>query len=313
MAQPEDTTGPLNLPTWKTLASHISAVVLAAIFLVSGLWKVVDPLAAAVRMTQAQFPAELSLPVAILVGTVETFTAVLLLVPRFRRWGAYLAALSLVAFMAYIGYYYNVLRGEECNCFPWIKRMVGPGFFISDALMVGLAAVAGWWVQPSRSRRSAAVILAAVGVFAVASFGISAVRQRGVAAPEFVNVEGKRFALHQGRVFIYFFDPQCSHCDQAARNLAKLNWGDTKLVAMATRQPQFAVQFVQEAGLKAGISSDLGLVKGVFKIPDPPFGMALESGYQKSVFTQFDEQEPAATLRRLGFVRETPADKGDRQ
>jgi hypothetical protein len=31
------------------------------------------------------------------------------------------------------------------------------------------------------------------------------------------------------------------------------------------------------------------------------------------VFTQFDEQEPAATLRQLGFVREPPADKGGRQ
>jgi uncharacterized membrane protein YphA (DoxX/SURF4 family) len=302
MPQPEDAPGPPNLPTWKTLSSHISAFVLAAIFLISGLWKVVDPLAAAVRMTQAQFPAGISLPVAILVGTMETFTAVLLLVPRFRRWGAYLAALALVAFMVYIGYYYHVLRGEECNCFPWIKRMVNVWFFLSDALMVGLAVVAGWWGQPSRSKRSAAVILAAVGVFALASYGISAVRQRGVAAPEFVTVEGKHFDLHRGRVFIYVFDPECSHCDQAARTLAKLDWGDTKLIAMATRQQQFAVQFVQETGLKAGVSNDLERLKSVFTIPDPPFAIALDGGYQKSVFSKFDEQEPAYTLRQLGFV-----------
>ncbi len=45
--------------------------------------------------------------------------------PRFRRWGAWLTGLLLVAFMLYIGYYYNVLRGAECSCFPWLKRAVG--------------------------------------------------------------------------------------------------------------------------------------------------------------------------------------------
>jgi len=28
----------------------------------------------------------------------------------------------------------------------------------------------------------------------------------------------------------------------------------------------------------------------------------LENGHQRAVFTSFDEKEPAATLRKLGFV-----------
>jgi hypothetical protein len=253
-------------------------------------------------MTQAQFPQAISLPVAILVGIGETVTAVLLLVPRLRRWGAWLAGLALLAFMAYIGYYYDVLRGAECNCFPWIQRLVGPAFFISDALMLVLAVIAGWWARPSEGNRAAALMLAAVSVFAVVSYGVSAARQHGTRAPDFIMVEGSQFPLHQGRVLIYFFDPECTHCDWAARAMAKLNWGDTKLIVVPTRQPQFSVEFVQSTGFKAGISSDIDLLRRTFSLLDPPFAIALENGYQKSALTRFDNQEPAATLRSLGFV-----------
>jgi hypothetical protein len=66
-----------------------------------------------------------------------------------RRWGAWLAGLMLVVFMAYIGVFYHRLLGEDCNCFPWIRRVVGPGFFAGDAGMLALAALAGW-----RARRA---------------------------------------------------------------------------------------------------------------------------------------------------------------
>src|SRR3979409_2338011 len=78
----------LALPTWKTAICVTSAVLLAALFVVAGTWKITDPFGAAARIAQAKVPGPLSLPAAVLLGIGETFSAVLLLVPRFRRWGA---------------------------------------------------------------------------------------------------------------------------------------------------------------------------------------------------------------------------------
>jgi uncharacterized membrane protein YphA (DoxX/SURF4 family) len=303
MAQAGDETVPLELPPWQRVLSHLAAFSLALVYLISGIWKVVDPFAAGVRMAQAQFPQEISLPMAIFVGTCETFAGVLILVPRFRRWGAWLVGLSLLAFMAYIGYYYHVLRGGECNCFPWIQRLVGPMFFLTDTLMVVGAILAGWWSRPSQGLRNAALIFGAVAVFAGMSYGISAARLKGTRAPDSILVEGQRFLLHQGRVFIYVFDPECRHCDEAARVLAKHNWGATQLIAVPTRQPQFAVEFVQSTGFKAGISNDAETLRQTFQFVDPPFAIALENGYQRSRMTRFDTEEPAATLRQLKFIQ----------
>ena len=120
--------------------------------------------------------------------------AVLVLVPRFRKWGAWLGSALLVAFMIYIGLNYTALRGAECNCFPWIKRAVGPGFFVADAVMLLLALMAGFWAQRAESKRSAVLIVCAVTVFALVSYGATAVRQRGVKAPAVITVDGKPVA-----------------------------------------------------------------------------------------------------------------------
>ena len=53
----ESEPGPRELPRWKVGLCTLSALLLALTFLVSGVWKITDPLAAAVRMTQALVPA----------------------------------------------------------------------------------------------------------------------------------------------------------------------------------------------------------------------------------------------------------------
>src|ERR1700691_6487422 len=106
-------------------------------------------------MAQARVPQSLSLAGSIGFGIAETFTAVLLLVPRFRRWGAWLGGALLVAFMIFIAINYNALHGAECSCFPWVKRAVGPGFFIGDSLMLALVVLAGLWAQRGQSPRRA--------------------------------------------------------------------------------------------------------------------------------------------------------------
>ena len=304
MAQREESLPPLDLPAWKSALNWIAAILTSLLFILAGLWKITDPIAAAARLAQAKVPENLSLAAALVLGIAETVAAVLVLVPRFRKWGAWLGSALLVAFMIYIGINYTALHGAECNCFPWIKRAVGPGFFIGDAVMLLLAVIAGFWARPSESRRSAVIVLCAVTVFALVSYGATAVRQRGVQAPPIIMVDGKPFSTQEGHVVIFFFDPECMHCFDVAKRVSQLDWGDTKVVGVPTVHPQFAPDFLRDTGLKViGISSDIAPLKKTFPFGDPPAIAALENGRQKAPVTRFEDPEPAATLRKLGFVK----------
>jgi thiol-disulfide isomerase/thioredoxin len=205
--------------------------------------------------------------------------------------------------MVYIGIYYNVLRGADCNCFPWIKRVVGPAFFVSDLVMLALAVIAGWWARPAASRRSAVLVLLAVAVFAAVSYGVNARIEASVAAPASIHVEGKPFALRHGRVLLFFFDPECTHCDEAARAMSKLRWESAvTIIAIPTESPQFAGEFLHSTGLSGSISSDAALLRKTFSFVSTPYAVALENGRDKASLSRFDEQEPEQTLRRLHFI-----------
>ena len=292
----------LELSPLKNIVGWLAAIILCLLFLSSGIWKITDPMGWAVRVAQAKIPAALSLPAAILVGVSETLAGVLILVPRFRRWGAWLAGGLLLMFLAYFALNYSTLAGQDCSCFPWLKRVVGPGFFIGDAAMLALAIIAGWWAKPAAGVRTAVLILAAVAVFALVSYGVEVTRQTGVEAPATITVDGKPFNTHLGKIFIYFLNPECMHCFNAAKAMSKLNWGDTKVIAVAVEQPQFAGQFLQDTGLKAGISKDLEVLKKTFPFVNAPAGVALVNGRQKAMLTEFEGKEPEATLKKLEFI-----------
>lgn len=302
MPQPRQRLFPLDLPGWKRASSWIGAILLAVLFLVSGIWKITDAQGAAVRMAQAKVPESLSLAAALLFGIVETVAATLLLVPRLRRWGAVLAGFLLLAFLAYFALNYNALRGAECSCFPWVKRAVGPGFFIGDAVMLLLAICAGTWSRRPEGPRAVVLITGAVVVFAMVSYGVAAVRQTGTRAPETIAVEGRPYSLEHGKVFLYFFDPACMHCFEAAQRMSHLHWGDTRVVGVPISQPQFAAQFVQDTGFSMTISTDLQKLKQVFPYTAVPAGVALEHGRQKAALVKFEGEEPGATLKQLGLV-----------
>ena len=293
----------LDLPAWKSLVSIASAVILGLLFIVSGVWKITDPLGWAARLTQLLFPGDLAQPAAILVGTVETFAGVLLIVPRFRRWGAWLTAALLVVFMIYVGANYTALQGEECSCFPWVKRAVGPGFFLGDLAMLGMAFAAGAWGRATGTIRSAAIILGAVAVFAGVSFGVAVANTKGAKAPNQITVDGKSTNLLAGKIFLYFFDPECSHCFEAAQRLGKLNWKDAKVIAIPTVNPQFAEGFLKDTGLKAGVSNDLAPLKQSFPFNAGPFGVALVNGRAQEQYLIFDEKQPYDSLKAIGFTQ----------
>lgn len=291
-----------EFPAWKNGISAAAALVLALLFIVSGSWKLTDPFTWSQMLGQFRVPSALSLPFTVLLGIGETFAGVLILVPRFRRWGSLLIGLLLVAFMLYIGVNYNALVGKDCSCFPLVKRAVGPGFFVGDAVMLLMAVVAGVWSRKARDLKIALMILGAVAVFAGVAYGVNSARQTGLKAPDTVTVDGAPRSLAAGHIFLFFYDPECMHCDAAARRMAKLNWKDTSVIAIPIRQPQFAADFLHDTGLKAGTSLDVKPLRDVFKFVNAPYGVALVNGRQKADVGNFDETEPAKTLRSAGFV-----------
>lgn len=294
-----------NSRSWQTALNTTAAILISAVFLVAGLWKITDPNGAAARLAQAKVPEALSIPAAVGLGILETFAGVMLLVPRFRRWGAWLGSFLLLVFMIFIAAHYSELRGADCSCFPWIKRAVGPGFFIGDASFIVLALGAGIWARSSEGIRPAAVILGAVAVFALVSWGVASVRNTGTKAPASITAEnGQPISLQEGKVFLYFFNPQCLHCLEAGRRLAALNWGTTRFIGVPTENPQFGDWFMGKAGLtgKGPVSKDIDVLKNTFHFETPPVGVALENGREKKMLLQFEDKEPFSTLQGLGFV-----------
>lgn len=290
---------------WKRTVATVAAVLLGLIFLVSGAWKVLSPFQTGEVLEQAQVPAGLGPLGAASLGTVELFAALLLFVPRFRRWGGLLGSALLVFFICWMAYYYKVLVGHECSCFPIIKRTVGPGFFIGDGVMLLLGIAAYLWSPAVRALKAPAMAFLSLILLAGLSFGMKA-RSRGhVQIPTPLIVDGKPQNLTDGKVFLYFYDPECSHCLAAGRFMSKLNWGDTKIVGIPTHDPQFAPDFLQDSHLKAATSTETVKLRKVFTFVDPPFGVALVDGQVKETFaqSQFNEPLPEPDLKKLGFVQ----------
>jgi hypothetical protein len=295
--------GVFDMPRWKMHVGTVCAVLIGLLFLVSGGWKIIDPIGASTKMMQMKLPGAVALPFTILLGIGEVWAAVMLFVPRLRQWGGWIISLMLVAFMIYIGWHYNALVGEECSCFPWIKRAIGPMFFVADGIMLLMSGLAAWWSQRSSGTRPAALIAATVAVFAAACYGVAANRDLGTVAPPSVLVDNKPVSLHDGKVLVYFYDPMCPHCLDAAKKFATHNWGSTKRIAIPTGMKDFARGFLNDSKFDAQLSHDLDPVKKVFPFKDPPYAVALENGRAKALLNRFDETEPAATLRQLGFIQ----------
>ncbi len=292
------------LPRWKSVGGTTAAVILSVLFLLSGTWKLLDLDATSERMIQSLVPAGLSMFAAVAVAICEVFAGVLLLIPRFRRWGAWIAGLMLVAFMIYIGLLYDRLLGEDCNCFPWIRRVVGPAFFAGDAGMVALAAIAGWWSAKARGWRRAAMVLGCVCLVACGSYAVSQIRRGRADAQDTIVADGKPFKLREGRVLLYFFNPECTHCLAVAREMSKHNWGSTRIVVLPTDQPQFAADFLADAGLRARISPDSTSLRKLLPFTDPPYAVALDRGRVAARFNsgQMETEAYYEALKRLGHL-----------
>jgi uncharacterized membrane protein YphA (DoxX/SURF4 family) len=293
----------VRMPAWKTMVSHLAALAVALLFLTAGIWKMSQPFTWARMVEDLRVPYQLSMYATLALAVSETLAGALVLIPKFRRWGAALAALLLVVFMIYIGMNYSALIGKECSCFPWVKRTVGPGFFAGDAAMLLAALLAGWWARPSSNIRGAGIIFAVIAAATATSFGIASTHLSGTKAPDVITVDGKPFSLQKGRIFLFFYDPQCQHCEAAARHMSKYHWkDDVTVIGIPTNQPQWAASFLTDTGFKAKTSLDLELLKKTFPFGDPPYGVFLENGHEQGPVPHYDEPEPADTLKKLGLI-----------
>src|SRR5262249_22045829 len=141
--------------SWKTVGSHVAAFLIAVLFVTTGVWKATDPFRWAQFAEQLLVPSQLSMALTMFLAISETLAGLLILVPRFRKWGALLASALLIVFMIYVGARYSVLAGKDCSCFPWLKRTVSPAFFWEDGAMLAVALLAGWWARPTSHFRRA--------------------------------------------------------------------------------------------------------------------------------------------------------------
>ena len=209
----------------------------------------------------------------------------------------------LTVFMIYFAWNYNTLRGADCSCFPWLKRAVGPNFFIGDALMLLAALLAGWWSRRPGGLRQAGAALGVIAVFAGILYGYQATHAGGLRAPAVVVVDERPYALDDGRVFLFFFDPECAHCNAAAKDFATYHWKPgIRLLAVATTQPQWGQIFLTRTGFPAKLTVSVVPLRGVFKFTDPPYAVALDGGRLQQELRFFDDVEPRKTLKSIGWI-----------
>jgi hypothetical protein len=293
-----------EIANWRRTVAAVSGILLGIIFLVSGGWKVLDPFKAGELLEQSRVPAGWGVLGSVSLGTIELLAAFLLFHRRFRRWGGLLGSALMVFFIGWIAYYYQALVGQECSCFPIIKRTVGPNFFVGDGIMLLLGVVAFMWSAREVNFRVPVTAFASLAVIAGLSFGANAMERSHAQVPTPVIVDGKPVNLAEGKVFLFFYDPSCMHCDAAAKFMSTLNWGDTKVVSIPTLNPQWAASFLHDTKLKASTSLELDKLKKAFPFVDPPFGVALDDGRVKASYgtAQFVPPLPQADLQKLGFV-----------
>ncbi len=295
--------GEFERARWQRIVEWTAALALAGMWLVAGVWKLSDLTAMQVRLTHALVPQPLSLAAAVGLGVAETFAAILLLVPAWRRWGAWLSGLLLAVFMAYIGYHYRELTGEECSCFPWLKRAIGPAFFLQDGAMLLVAGLAGWWARPSQRWRAAGIVLAVILLLAGGLLAVSRAKGRPAEGPDSIVAEGREFPLRRGRVLLYFFNPLCPHCLQAAKVMSRLKWEAT-IIGVPTQDFEQSRGFFEDAGMRdIQLSPDAARLRQAFPFQDVPFAVALENGRVREKLYFFEEPRLTETLRQIGFAR----------
>ncbi|MGH2613792.1 MAG: MauE/DoxX family redox-associated membrane protein, partial [Thermomicrobiales bacterium] len=116
-------------------------LILAAVFLVSGISKLFDLSGAQAAMRSFGVPERMTRTGGVLLPIVEIVIAVLLVPVATAKWGALLALILLAVFIA--GVSYNLSRGRtfDCHCFGQLTTSeIGPSTLIRNVVLAVLAA-----------------------------------------------------------------------------------------------------------------------------------------------------------------------------
>ncbi len=288
---------------WTYGLGSAAAILMAALWFVAGFWKLTDISGWQLKLTQLLVPASLSLAGTLAVGIAEVTAGLLLVRPAWRRWGGWLSSGLLVAFMVYIAANYETLRGEDCSCFPWLERAVGPAFFWSDAAMLGASLLAIRFSPPPRHLRGAGV--AALGVLAFAGAMLAMDRIRPEPSTTYkgpITVDGETYSLQQGKTFLFFFNPSCLHCLHAGQAMAQHRWL-VDFIGVPTQDFDWGPGFVVDAGLSdVKFSPDVEVLRETFVFQDVPYGALLDRGVLLEGIVFWEEPDLGETLRRHGFI-----------
>lgn len=289
--------------SWTGWVGWSAAVIMAVLWLTAGLWKLTDISGWQLKLTQLLVPVSLSLIGTLVVGISEVTAGVLLLRPAWRRWGGWLSAVLLVGFMAYMAINYQTLQGEDCSCFPWLERAVGPAFFWSDAAMLAASLLAVRFSRQPSDLRRAGMTLAGVTVFAAVMLAVDRIEpESDLAAVGSIIVDGAPYDLEQGRAFLFFFNPSCMHCLHAGQTMSKYTW-QVDFVGIPTQDPDWGPGFVEDAGLRdVQLSPDVERLREVFEFQDVPYGALLENGEVLDRLVFWEEPALSETLRLHGFI-----------
>ena len=304
---------------WIRWTGAAAAAALAVMWLTAGVWKLSDISGWQLKLTQLLVPVSLSLAGTLAVGIAEVSAGVLLLRPAWRRWGAWLSSALLAWFMVYIGLNYQTLKGEDCTCFPWLERAVGPAFFWSDAALLALSLAALAFSRPSRGFRGAGVAVAVVAAFSGVMLGIDrAGTSEHIAVEGPITVidepylhlqedriqlnEGREYRLDGGRVFLFFFNPSCLHCLDAGRTMSGYTW-NAEFVGLPTQDPDWGPGFLEDAGLRdVLLSPDAAPLRETFEFQDVPYGALLVDGAVVEELVFWEEPGLGDTLREQAFI-----------
>lgn len=288
---------------WTDWLGWAAAVVMAVLWFSAGLWKLTDISGWQLKLTQLLLPVQLSLAGTLAVGVAEVVAGVLLLRPAWRRWGGWLSVALLAAFMAYMAVNYQTLQGEDCSCFPWLERAVGPAFFWSDGAMLAVALLAVRFSQPFGEARSAGVAVVAVAAFAGVMLGVDRLQpQLELAGIAPISADGSEYDVREGKVFLFFFNPSCMHCLHAGQTMAEYEWL-ADFIGIPTQDPDWGPGFLEDARLTGvKLSPDVERLRETFVFQDVPYGAMLEDGGVLERLMFWEEPDLSETLRRHAFI-----------
>src|SRR5918997_5994390 len=119
----------------------VARLILAAVFVVSGVSKLFDLSGSQSAMRSFGVPERFTRAGGIALPIVEIFIAVLLIPATTAPWGALLALILLVVFVAGISYSLSRGRKFDCHCFGQLTTSeIGPSTLIRNDVLAGLAA-----------------------------------------------------------------------------------------------------------------------------------------------------------------------------